>query len=449
MITIHVKKGHDLKIEGRPSLDLVTCAKPAYVAVLPERIPFIKPKLAVDIGDRVNVGSVLFFDKRNPSITFLSPGGGAVEQIEFGPRRVIRKIVIAVDDTEEHESFSTVSEKDLEGITREALVQAIVTGGLWPLLRALPFRDIANPEITPPAIFVSLDAAEPFQPEPEVYLAGKTDLFQFGIKVLRKLVKGRIHVTAPEGRLTGDHAINSLITHRYSGRYPAGDPGVILYHIKGSPAENRSWYINGQDLLLLAQLLTSGMYPTERIITLAGDAAGKRSHVKTRIGVPISHVIGDTAEGNNGSVRPIVGGVFTGYIGERDSFVGFYETSLTLINEGDQREFLGFLRPGFRKDSYSRTFLSTFNRSDLEMDCNVHGGVRACIACGSCNRICPVDILPQLTFKAILADDVDGSLSHGMLDCVECGLCTYVCPSKIELAGILEDGKMAYFKEQA
>jgi Na+-transporting NADH:ubiquinone oxidoreductase subunit A len=82
------------------------------------------------------------------------------------------------------------------------------------------------------------------------------------------------------------------------------------------------------------------------------------------------------------------------------------------------------------------------------MDCNRHGGVRACIACGYCAQVCPVDILPQLTFKAVLADAVEEFLAHGLLDCVECGLCTYVCPSKIELADILVQAKAAYYKEQ-
>ncbi len=82
------------------------------------------------------------------------------------------------------------------------------------------------------------------------------------------------------------------------------------------------------------------------------------------------------------------------------------------------------------------------------MDCNRHGGVRACIACGYCAQVCPVDILPQLTFKAVLADTVEEFLAHGLLDCVECGLCTYVCPSKIELADILVQAKAAYYKEQ-
>jgi Na+-transporting NADH:ubiquinone oxidoreductase subunit A len=53
-----------------------------------------------------------------------------------------------------------------------------------------------------------------------------------------------------------------------------------------------------------------------------------------------------------------------------------------------------------------------------------------------------------LTFKAVLADEVEEFLAHGLLDCVECRLCTYVCPSKIELADILVRAKAAYYKEQ-
>ena len=84
----------------------------------------------------------------------------------------------------------------------------------------------------------------------------------------------------------------------------------------------------------------------------------------------------------------------------------------------------------------------------MAMDCNYHGEVRACINCGFCSEVCPVDILPQFTYKSILADEVEEALNHGLLDCVECCLCTYVCPSKIELKNILKETKKAYFLEQ-
>jgi Na+-transporting NADH:ubiquinone oxidoreductase subunit A len=64
-----------------------------------------------------------------------------------------------------------------------------------------------------------------------------------------------------------------------------------------------------------------------------------------------------------------------------------------------------------------------------------------------CADVCPVDILPQMAFKAILAEEIEEALQHGLLDCVECGLCSYVCPSKIELSQTFKTAKAAYAKE--
>jgi Na+-transporting NADH:ubiquinone oxidoreductase subunit A len=165
------------------------------------------------------------------------------------------------------------------------------------------------------------------------------------------------------------------------------------------------------------------------------------------MGVPLNHITKEHADGA-GTARYIVGGIFKGYTGSKDSYMGFYETSLVLIPEGDEKEFLGFARPGFNKPSRSRAFLSFLNKSSMAMDCNCHGEERACINCGFCAEVCPVDILPQFTYKNILADEIEAALSHGLLDCVECCLCTFVCPSKIELRNLLKEAKKTYFLEQ-
>ena len=75
------------------------------------------------------------------------------------------------------------------------------------------------------------------------------------------------------------------------------------------------------------------------------------------------------------------------------------------------------------------------------MNCNVHGGVRACIACNHCPEVCPVDILPQLTYKSILVEEVEETLAHGLLDCVECGLCAFACVSKIPILQYIQLAK--------
>ena len=100
MNAIHLKKGFSIRIAGAPGRDLHRLDTPHHVGMVPERIPFVKPRLLVEEGDSVSIGTPLFEDKRNTRIRFLSPGGGRVKRIVFGPRRIIRQIIIALDKDE-------------------------------------------------------------------------------------------------------------------------------------------------------------------------------------------------------------------------------------------------------------------------------------------------------------------------------------------------------------
>jgi Na+-transporting NADH:ubiquinone oxidoreductase subunit A len=449
MIPVRVTQGYDLNYDGAPSHVVTSLDPPATVAMLPEKIGFVRPRLAVSQGDTVAVGSVLFSDKRNPELVFLSPGGGRIAEIQFGPRRVVRRIVIELASRETYKSFGAVDAVTLAGMDREDLVGRLLAMGFWPRLRALPFRDIAPPEVRPPKIVVSLGGLEPFTPVPEAYLKGREAFFSFGLKVLNRL-SSRVVVAAGSGN--GDRpdylkAFPDADIFLVRGPYPALDPGVVVYHTKSDAKENRTWFVSGQDVVMLGQLFRTGRYPVERIMTVAGPMARERRHVRTRLGVPLSEMAG-RAGIMAGACRYVVGGLLTGFRSAADGFMGFYEDALNLIPEGNQREFLALFKPGFRKPSFSRTFLSAFNRRPLIGDANTHGELRACIACNHCPPVCPVGILPQLAYKCLLADDVDGALAHGLLDCVECGLCTYVCPSKIDLAGALKTARQTYYKEQ-
>lgn len=445
---IHGKKGYHLQITGVPALDSDTVDNPSHLALLPEKIPFVKPRLKVQQGDRVQLGSPLFEDKRNPNIRFLSPGSGLVEEIKFGPRRVIQEIIVKLDEAEEKASFAQYSETEVDKLSRAQLVQAIIDGGLWPLIRELPCRDYARPDFIPPAIYVCLGSLEPFQPEPMAYLTGQESLFRYGLKVLSKLADKRIFVATHFGNTAVQNALNGSVNLTYTGPYPAHDPGVLLYRMKTSSEQNPSWYIDGQDVLSIARLLQEGVYPTARTVVLGGPGATRPRHIHSRLGAPLSILAAE--DFSKEGYRYIEGGILTGFPAPKQSYLGFFETALNLLPEGDHKgEFLGLFKPGYRKPSYSKAFLSKLNRDTLEVDCNMHGGYRACIACGYCAKVCPVAILPQFTYKAILTEEVEEALEHGLLDCVECGLCSYVCPSKIELAQTFKTARADYHKEQA
>jgi len=44
----------------------------------------LKPTMAVEVGDRVKLGALLFTDKKNPGVRYTSPGAGTVSAINRG-----------------------------------------------------------------------------------------------------------------------------------------------------------------------------------------------------------------------------------------------------------------------------------------------------------------------------------------------------------------------------
>jgi Na+-transporting NADH:ubiquinone oxidoreductase subunit A len=446
MPSLLLKTGLDLPLQGAPALRRETLPPPAQIALTPVRIPLIRPRLKVAVGDRVKLGSLLCEDKRDARLRLLSPGGGEIVDIRFGPRRVIDAIVIALDKEEEAVAFATLSSEQIKGMTRHALVDHLLQGGLWPLIKALPFRTIASPDETPPAIYVGLGGLEPFQARPELYLQGRRPAFELGMTLLGRLAP-EVRLGLPLERGETLQALSHLASFDFKGPYPSDDPGVHCYYQKQDPAENRCWFIRGQDLLLLAELCMTGRYPVQRLVALGGSRVHDPLYLDTRMGVPLADLVKGRLSLET-DVRFVVGGVLTGYRESAFGFLGWEQTALTVLPAGEGKEFLGFVRPGLRKHSFSRAFIASLKHEALAMDCNLHGEERPCVACSNCARVCPVEILPQLAYKSALAGEVEEALAHGLLDCVECGLCTYVCPSKIELSRNLTAAKRSYLKER-
>ena len=443
-----LKKGLRLNLSGAPSPDVEQLPDPDRLAVLPHRIPFVAPKLAVGQGDSVMIGSVLFTDKHTPRLQFVSPGAGTVSEIRYGPRRVVERIVIDRSMAERHRPLTAVDHRRLGELHRDQLVSVLLDGGLWPLLRSLPLRGIADPDAPPPpAVIVSLTDRDPFQPAAAVYLTERLPLFDFGLQALALLSGSQPLVAAAADEPAVLEMLGGRVTHKVRGAYPAGDPGLVLYQTKTSAALNQSWFISGQDLLILARGLNSGRFPTRRIVALAGIAPeDRRRHYSVRWGAPLRQLVGFDAP--SAATRLVAGGLLRGYRQQPDDYLGYYESGVMMLPEGDRREFLALFNPGWRKPSLSRAYLSRWNPGPLDQDCNRHGGVRACIACMHCADACPVDILPQMAYKAILADELEEVLAHGLMDCLECGLCSWVCPAKIELTETLKGARMDYWRQR-
>ena len=441
MKELTLKKGFKLPLPGKPDTSIIQLKTPETVAASAADIPYIRPRVLVKKNDPVKIGTPLFCDKRNPQIQYLSPGSGIVQDIVFGPRRRLIEVVIRLDVNEERISFDKIQHRQLEDIPTSDLAVKLQQGGLWQCFRQFPSKDTADPEMTPPMIIVSLNGNDLFSPHPAAILENEILDFFFGMALLRKFTS-RVVVTARKSSLPKLKPVHTHITHVVPDTFPAWDPGVVLYHLKTDVKENHSWCISAEHLILMARLLLTGEYPVKRVVTVT-RADDKKPHIITRQGAPIRDLAGQLDQKS-----VITTGRFNGRIASLDSHLGFFDTTLNIIRKGPEDEWFGFMSPGLSKPSLSNTFASSLAPRPLEHDSNFHGEERACINCGYCAKICPVDLAPSFIMKSLHADDIEDALGYGILDCCRCGLCSYVCPSKIELAHLLSQGMDAHFKDK-
>lgn len=445
MKTLKISRGFDLNVAERPDLSCVHPALPSSLGCCAGDIPHIRPKLLVKEGDRVRTGQPLFTDKRDTSIQYVSPGTGRVEKIVYGARRRLMEVVIAVESEDEYVEYDPVGLDGISGTPLDVLVAVLKNGGLWQGLRQFPALDFADSNHFPALIIVAMDGKDLFSPHPAMILKGNIAAFEAGMAVLRRF-SHYLAVVCREGSLEGlgeiGSSVTAQITHTAPDIYPAWQPGAALYQIKQHAAENSSWCIHLDHLVMMGRFLLSGRYPVDKIVTITCPGE-RRPHMQVRQGMPLS-ALTDEIPGESIAVT----GRFNGRILERDAHIGFFENTVNIIEAGPGEEMFGFVRPGLNKPTLSSTFLSSLFKREAKLDCSLHGEARACINCSYCERICPNDLMPSFIMKALYAGELEDALALGLMDCCRCGLCSFACPSKIELTQILSDAMDAYYKDK-
>ncbi len=437
---IRIRKGLDINLEGKADKIYMKVDRSSSYALKPTDFVGILPKLNVKPGDKVNVGTPLFFDKRNPQIRFTSPVSGTVSAVTRGERRKILEVVVDAAEKDEYVEYKV---GDPANLTREQIIDVLLESGMWTLVRQRPFSVIASPEKTPRDIFISGFDSAPLAPDIDFILKDFKVEFQKGVDVLSRLTDGKIHLS-----VSADYPVTRTFSeargvemHLFRGPHPAGNPGIQIHHIAPVNKGDIVWYIRPQDVISIGKLFMDGKVDNSTIIALAGSEVNKPVYYKVIRGASIAPVVKDNVTGGN--LRYISGNVLTGTKILKSGYLGYYDNLVTVIPEGDHFEFLGWALPGFNKFSVSRSFFSwmTPGRS-YKMDTNLHGGRRAYVMTGEYEKVFPMDIYPVHLIKAILVDDVELMERLGIYEVSEedFALCEFVCTSKTEVQQIIRHG---------
>ena len=54
---------------------------------------------------------------------------------------------------------------------------------------------------------------------------------------------------------------------------------------------------------------------------------------------------------------------------------------------------------------------------------------KACLRCGRCNDVCPMQLMPGILSVQIENERFDDAQNWHVMDCIECGCCAYTCPA--------------------
>ncbi|ALZ97800.1 Na(+)-translocating NADH-quinone reductase subunit A [Leclercia adecarboxylata] len=437
---IRIRKGLDLPISGIPLQQILPSATPRHVAIMGDDYIGMRPTMLVQEGDSVTKGQALFEDKKNPGVLFTAPASGTVVAIHRGERRVLQSVVIRLEGDRQRE-FTRYDVADLPSLTRQAVQAQLLESGLWTALRTRPFSKTPVPGTVPAAIFVTAMDTNPLSADPQPLILAQRQAFDAGLTLLTHLTDGKVHVCQANGGKLGGHPQGKVTFNTFAGPHPAGLPGTHIHFLEAVSLTKQVWHLNYQDVIAIGKLFTTGELYTDRVIALGGPQMRNPRLVRTCLGADINDLLVDeTLEGEN---RHISGSVLSGrHAVGAHAYLGRFHLQISVVKEGREKELFGWVMPGKEKFSVTRTTLGHFLRNKLfNFSTDTHGGERAMVPIGNYERVMPLDILPTLLLRDLLAGDTDSAQALGCLELDEedLALCTYVCPGKYEYGPVLRE----------
>jgi Na+-transporting NADH:ubiquinone oxidoreductase subunit A len=444
-----IRKGFNINISGKAEKFFGKVNPSELYAVKPVDFHGLVPRLMVKEGSEVKAGTVLFVDKYQPEICFTAPVSGTVVAVNRGERRAILEVVVKADCASAYENFEVGNPFQMK---REEIAAVLLKSGLWPSIRQRPYNIIADPERIPKAIFISAFDTAPLAPDYDFMIQGAEKDFQAGVDVLSVLVNGKVHINVSDEYPASSaftQARNAQ-TNYFRGPHPAGDVSIQIQKIDPLNKGEVVWFIRPQAVVTIGRLFIKGVYDASRIVAVTGSEVLNPRYYRIISGASVKSLVNGKLNKNNH--RFISGNPLTGTQVTLNGFLGYYDSHLSVIPEGDYSEFMGWAMPGFSKYSLSRSFWSWL-APDLEykINTNTHGSPRPFVLTGIYEKLFPLDIYPMQLLKAIMAGDIDQMERLGIYEVAEedFALCEFACPSKIEMQALIRKGLDMMKKEMS
>ena len=263
---VKLRKGLDINLKGKAAQVVASVKEPGFYALVPDDFTGITPKVVVKEQEYVMAGGPLFVDKNHPEVKFVSPVSGVVTSVERGARRKVLSITVEAAAEQDFEEFG---KKDVSQMDGTAVKETLLNAGLFAFIRQRPYDVIADPSVTPRAIFISAFDTNPLAPDFEFALKGEENNFQTGLDALAKIAKVYLSLNVHQ-RATALTQAKNVEIHAFEGPHPAGNVGVQINHIAPVNKGETVWTIDPQAVIFIGRLLNTGHVDMTRTVALTG-----------------------------------------------------------------------------------------------------------------------------------------------------------------------------------
>ncbi len=441
-------------LKGRPEGTVKVMPEPKilYLPLCSERFRF--SDILVKEGQPVSGGDVLAKDPDNHGVPLLAPRAGTVRLKAAQNHIVLENVAHRVEHASiaEEEMSHIAQEMGVGGIKRYKLLSL----GAWQFFYDAFTGTLPDPLGTPQAIIVSTLSLEPFVTRGDVLLHKRLLNFTRGLEHLQSLLEYQpIYLAMPDIKSEFANLIRNQIRGYAWAKmleipltYPYDNFAILARRLGLRSADGPIWAVRTEGVLAVDRALTLTKPCTVRIVSVGGIGVHSPTHLKVMPGYPIKKITDEYVF--EPGARVINGGILTGEtLAPGTLGIDAECRGITVLPELKEREFLGFIRPGWGRSSYAECFLSSLRKRFSErFTTGMRGELRPCVSCSFCEEVCPAGIMPHLIHKYVYADQLEEAEQARVDLCIECGLCSFVCPSKIDLRKQLIEAKDLIEKEK-
>ena len=380
----------------------------------------------VQVGDKVKVGQVIGEAADFISAPVHSSVSGTVVAVE--PRLHATRGCEMTAVVIESDGLNTLHEsvqpnKPLEELTPDEIIEIIKNAGIVGMGGAgFPTCVKLKPAKPVDTILLNGCECEPMLTADHRVLLEYADDIVYGLKAILKTTgaqKGLIviednkpdAIELMQSKVADIEEIDVFVART---KYPQGAEKTLIKRVMGRqvpngglPADVGVVVSNISTVKAISDAIQKGMPLVERVATVTGPKIKNPGNFIVKIGTNVKDLIDYCGGTTDDDVLIKMGG----------PMMGFAQSDLNVP-------------------------MMKGSNGIIAIDTDVTEPV-ACIKCGRCVDVCPMELSPLYFAKYADENNAQGLKDMGVMNCVECRCCEYICSSKIPIVTKIKAGKLA------